>query len=49
MMMDHFFTAIDFNDIAVLTKEFIKNIVSPCLAVFGIVGKLFKIKLVFNQ
>ena len=37
--MDHFFTAIDLNVIGVLTKEFIKNIVSPCLAVFGIVGK----------
>ena len=39
MMMDLFFTTIDLNNIAVMTKEFIKNAVSPSLAVFGIIGK----------
>ena len=39
MMMDLFFTTIDLNNIAVMTKEFIKNAVSPSLTVFGIIGK----------
>ena len=37
--MDLFFTTIDLNNIAVMTKEFIKNAVSPSLTVFGIIGK----------
>ena len=38
--MDHFFTTIDLNNITVLTKELIKNVVSPSLAVLGIIGKV---------
>ena len=43
MMMDHFFTIIDLNNTAVFMKEFIKNAVSPSLAVFGIIGKVVKL------
>ena len=38
MMMEQFFTAIDLNNIAVMTKEFMDHILSPCLALFGILG-----------
>ena len=39
-MMDHFFTIIDLNNTTVFMKEFIKNAVSPSLAVLGIIGKV---------
>ena len=40
MMMEQFFTAIDLNNIAVMTKEFMDHILSPCLALFGILGNV---------